>query len=471
MKKWLEGSVRRQIILWNVIVLAVLFGVLGLVVRQVARGSILGTADKELYNRIRMPLQRGFGPNGPQNPGGPDGPPNGPDVPNQARFRPGANDPNRPRRFGLDGTADDLPAFDLKALAQVKSEGLIYSTIKIEGKPYRILTAMVPQVPPHRGIMQVGYPIHDAIGAVDAIDRTLLLLIPVALILSVIGGYVLGQKMAQRVGLLSDSAQHISGGDFDARLPVQGDDEFASLAQTINALLTRQADAYREKEKLMEQQRRFVGDASHELKTPLTTIRGNIQLARQEHGLTEGVSQSLGEIDRASNDMNRLVQGLLELARADSGRLGHGKVELLVSEVLDRAAERAQAQPVTTTLADPSLTVQGNENELVRLFSNLLENARRYSSPETTIDVLVEKLGTQLKVSVRDHGPGIAPEHIAHIGERFYRVDTARARQDGGTGLGLAICKEIAQAHGGRIEFQSQIGTGTIVTVWLPISA
>lgn len=480
MKRWLEGSVSRQIILWNVLVLAVLFGVLGFTVRTVVRRSILGQIDQELMNRIRVPRERGRGPAFNQGPGQPpQGPPEGQGV----QFNPGnelQGQPIRPRMiqdryrpifFELDGTGGEREPLSPAGLNRAKATGVAWEQVTIDGEPVRVVSAMIPARAPHTHIIQCGYPMRAALGAVQAIDGTLFFLAPVALIMSVIGGFLLGQSMTKRVGLLSEAAQQITGGDFSARLPVQGDDEFASLAGTVNGLLARQQEAFVQKEEAMEQQRRFVGDASHELKTPLTTIRGNVQLASQQAGLSEPVLQSLQEIDRASADMNKLVGGLLELAKADAGRMGQGKVELLLSDLLNRAVQRSNARssvPVEFDLASADISVTGNEDELERLFSNLIENARRYSPSDSPVWVKAEQLGTTLKVQVMDRGPGIPPEDLRHLGERFYRVDTARARQDGGTGLGLAICREIAQAHGGRLEFQSQVGVGTVAIVWLP---
>lgn len=484
MKRWLEGSVSRQIILWNVLVLAVLFGVLGFTVRTVVRRSILGQIDQELMNRIRVPRERGRGPAFQQGQGQP---PNGPPMGQGVQFNPGdqpqgprqgqpirpmmIQDRYRPTFFELDGTGGDREPLSPAGLNRAKAEGLAWEEVTVDGEPVRVLSAMIPARAPHTHIIQSGYPMRAAIGAIKAIDGTLFFLAPVALIMSVIGGFLLGQSMTKRVGLLSEAAQQITGGDFSARLPVQGDDEFASLAGTVNSLLARQQEAFIQKEEAMEQQRRFVGDASHELKTPLTTIRGNVQLASQHAGLSEAVRQSLQEIDRASGDMNKLVGALLELAKADAGRMGHGKVELLLSDLLNRAVQRSNARssvPVEFDLASADLSVTGNEDELERLFSNLIENARRYSPSDSPVWVKAEQLGATLKVQVMDRGPGVPAEHLRHLGERFYRVDTARARQDGGTGLGLAICREIAQAHGGRLEFQSQVGVGTVAIVWLP---
>jgi signal transduction histidine kinase len=172
--------------------------------------------------------------------------------------------------------------------------------------------------------------------------------------------------------------------------------------------------------------------------------------------------------------MSKLVQDLLMLARADEGQLGRDPVALPVREILERARSqvlRPGSAPVMLDgSADPALSVRGNQGELIRLFSNLLENAVRYTAPSGQICVTAERAGAETRIRVADTGIGIAAEHLTHLGERFYRADAARTRQDGGTGLGLAISRSIVEAHGGSLTFQSQVNQGTVVCVTLPVS-
>jgi signal transduction histidine kinase len=179
----------------------------------------------------------------------------------------------------------------------------------------------------------------------------------------------------------------------------------------------------------------------------------------------------LQEIDRAADTMRQIVQDLLLLAHADAGQAGRERIELLVREVLERAiaqTARKDSAPVRLHISDETLAVPANEGELARLFSNLLDNARRATPPEGQITVTAAREADQIVMRVADTGIGIAPQHLPHLAERFYRIDTARARLDGGTGLGLSICKSIVDAHGGTLSFQSTPGKGTTVTVSLP---
>ena len=139
--------------------------------------------------------------------------------------------------------------------------------------------------------------------------------------------------------------------------------------------------------------------------------------------------------------------------------------------VLEQAKARVNTQggaPILIAVGEESLRVVGNEEELIRLFVNLLENARRYTPADGQITLEARREGVEAVVTVRDTGCGIAPEHLPHLGERFYRVDPSRARPDGGAGLGLSICRSIVEAHGGALAFESEVGAGTAVTVTLP---
>ena len=170
--------------------------------------------------------------------------------------------------------------------------------------------------------------------------------------------------------------------------------------------------------------------------------------------------------------MSQLVQDLLLLARSDGGQLGGGRIDLPMREVLELALARIARDAVTPkvrlALPEEDLRVIGNETELVRLFRNLLDNAIRHTPPDGTITVDARRSGSHAVVTVADTGVGIAPEHLPHLGERFYRIDDARSRPTGGTGLGLSICRGIVEAHGGTITFQSRVGEGTAVRVTLP---
>ncbi|TKB34374.1 MAG: two-component sensor histidine kinase, partial [Nitrospira sp.] len=215
-------------------------------------------------------------------------------------------------------------------------------------------------------------------------------------------------------------------------------------------------------------------DASHELRTPLTVMRGETELALRRPRETDDykivLESNLEEIDR----MTRIVDELLFLSRADMGevKMEHLPVQLdlLIEDVHRQASLLGQERDIQVVLsATTSVVVLGDELRLRELFLNLLDNAVKYSRPSGTVDIALTIYQGQARVSVADHGIGIAQEDQPQIFDRFYRTDIARAHTKKGTGLGLAICTWIAESHRGQIEVQSQVGEGSTFTVMLPL--
>ncbi|MEW5720704.1 MAG: HAMP domain-containing sensor histidine kinase, partial [Chloroflexota bacterium] len=243
-------------------------------------------------------------------------------------------------------------------------------------------------------------------------------------------------------------------------------DEVGRLAATFNEMLGRI-------EELFRAQQRFVADVSHELRSPLTAIRGNLDLLHR--GALDDVQarqESLGAIEAETARMQRLVQDLLLLAQADAGvQIQKQIVELdtLLLGVFRQA--RLNAGSVKVALgSEDQVQVVGDADRLKQLFLNLMDNAIKYTPGGGAVTLSFAREGEWVRVAVADTGVGIPAADLPRIFDRFYRVDKSRAREKGGTGLGLAICKWIVDAHGGRIEVQSQVGKGSTFTVWLPIA-
>ena len=494
-------SVRTQLVWWNILALALLLGALGVVVRTLVRSTIMASVDRELDGRTRQILDRWHdgpppGPPPGQRPGPPPGqqpgpPPNPPPGqlfdprPPQERRGEGPREehgprfdtsPYHPRRFDLDGHSLNPfhrvePLWDPEGFALAKTGQSPHTTVVVNSEMIRVLSRPLLRRGSVEGVIQVPYPLADVGRALRGLDRALLTLLPVALLCAGLGGAWLTDRVLQRVRRLTQAAGQIGARDLSERLPVTGRDEFSELAETVNGLLGRLETAFGRQQRLIEQQRRFTADASHELKTPLTIIQGNTSLALSGHPDLAEYHQAMGEIGMAAETMSRLVRDLILLAQSDAGRLGQDQIELLLREVLERAVScvpRLDAAAVCLILEDEALSTRGNEEELVRLFTNLLTNAARHTPPAGRITLTARHEGGAAVVSVTDTGDGIAPEHLMHLGERFYRVDSARARLDGGTGLGLSIARSIAEAHEGTLAFASVLGEGTTVTVTLP---
>lgn len=226
--------------------------------------------------------------------------------------------------------------------------------------------------------------------------------------------------------------------------------------------------------KAWEQQRQFVADASHELKTPLTVILANsgILLSHREDTVA-AQAKWIEYIQEEARRMKGLVEDMLFLAKSDAARLPTTRLPVDMSELTEGCLlpfESVAFEAGVTLESDirPGLCVSGDEGQLRRLVYILLDNACKYAGTDGTVSVSLSRPSDRLKLTVRNTGPAIPPEHLEHLFERFYRSDSARTREAGGYGLGLAIAKAIVQSHRGQISVTSSEGEGTVFTVLLP---
>jgi heavy metal sensor kinase len=293
--------------------------------------------------------------------------------------------------------------------------------------------------------------------------------IPGALIASAVLGYFLARKALAPVEQLRRTTREISAERLSRRLPVTNPgDELGALAVTINEMLERLERSFTEI-------RRFTADASHELRTPLTAIRTEAELALSKHpGPAD--QHLLGSILEECQRLTRLTDQLLTLSREDAGVTTQADEALdlaaLAAGVVENMRPLAEAKGVALTARlARTATVRGDAARLRQVLYNLLDNAVKYTPEKGRAEVAVEARGSSAVLTVADTGEGIAPEHVPHIFERFYRVDKARTRAEGGTGLGLSIARSIVTAHGGTIDVASTLGKGTVFTVVLPLDS
>lgn len=507
------ASLRGQLTAWNVAALTLMLAIQAVAIRITVHAFLMGSIDRQLQRQAtslpEMPPpgpgnsklsgpgdtnRRGLGDRNPGSKGpGDKGPGSGgPGGPEPIRDAPPSDftglpppqdspDPLAPRHFDLSGRMFGVrPMLDQAGFERARQGEQNFSRLIIGGEPVRVFSVPLRRGGVIVGVGQSGYPLASVERAMAGVDIALLILLPVALLGAGIGGAYLTGRVLQRVGRVAHAATDISSRGAEAlseRLPVVGSDEFAELAGTFNTLLDRLETDFNLKDRVLEQQRRFTADASHELKTPLTVIKGTASLSLAGLGSKEEDLRAFRAIDQAADSMSHLVQDLLLLARSDGGQLGLNRIEVPVLELLQRAASGLgeRRREISLAVDDPALTVYGNENEFVRLFSNLLDNAVRYTPPPGTVRVTASTDSTSAIIKIIDTGIGIAPEHLPHLGERFYRVDRSRNRSGGeaggGTGLGLSICQTIVQAHGGDLSIESALGQGTTVTVRLPSEA
>jgi two-component system OmpR family sensor kinase len=240
------------------------------------------------------------------------------------------------------------------------------------------------------------------------------------------------------------------------------DDEVGRMVSALNAMLGRLEGSFAE-------QRRFVADASHELRTPLAVVRGHLELLAREQVPEEERAETLALVFDELDRMGRLVNDLLQLARLEAGPARpYQPLELttLVSEAVARA--RALGRSEVTQRCDGPVWVDGDPDELTQALLNLLRNAIDHTPDTGTVSVTCADAGASARVEVTDTGPGIRPDDLPRVFDRFYRAQGPRSAETGGSGLGLAITKRLVELHGGRISARNRAGGGAAFTIDLP---
>jgi len=310
-------------------------------------------------------------------------------------------------------------------------------------------------------------PLDPIVAELLVVRRVIFVGLPLLLGIAGLGGYLLTTRGLAPLNRMARQAREITGASLHKRLDIgNAAGELIALSSSFNELLARLDQSF-------ESMRRFVADASHELRTPLSVIRGEADVAlAQDRGAAE-YRDSLATILDESRRLSRLVDDLLNLARADSG---HVKLQVqdfyfndLLAECCRSARAMAGAQGVELECAAAEdAPFRGDEELLRRLVMNLLDNAIRYTPAGGKVSAAMKVEPSALDIRISDSGPGIDAETARHVFERFYRADGARSRRDGGFGLGLSIVKWVAEAHNGAVELASQPGAGSVFTVTLP---
>ncbi len=352
---------------------------------------------------------------------------------------------------------------------QNASKGIIsYETKEVFGEPLRIITYPVKRPGTDvRSIVQVATSLAEVKDTLNKLVLILVSVVPLALIIASIGGTFLANKVLKPINEINRITREITSKNLELRVPEPAThDELGKLVETINGMIERL-------EKSFKQVQQFTADASHELKTPLTILKGEAELALRKERQPEEYRQYLHSSLEEINRLTRLVQDLLVLSRADTGRLTLHKEPLDLAALVDSCCEQCrflgEGQNIRVIFKHQAgVRVLGDKYRLKQMFYNLVENAIKYSEGGGKVEVLTAQNGKYANVLVKDEGLGIDEKDIPYIFDRFYRVDKSRSRDAGGTGLGLSICKWIAEAHGGKITVESALGMGSCFTVWLP---
>ncbi len=316
----------------------------------------------------------------------------------------------------------------------------------------------------------VAYPLDDLRGVLDNLYAIFLVLIPIALAVSVAGGWFLANKSLRPVDVITKTARRISAENLDQEIPSHDvDDELGRLILTLNGMIARLRQSF-------DRIKQFTVDASHELRTPLTIMRGEVELALGSVKEPEEYRRVLVSNLEENLRLGSIIENLLTLSKADLGQdeIAREVIHLkgLMQELHEDSEILGRKKEIRITLdMTEDILVRGDTLRLRQLFLNLIENAIKFTPERGTVAIVVARSGTKAKIEVRDSGMGISPAEQSKIFDRFYRVDKGRSRELGGSGLGLAIAKLIAEQHHGSISVESEPSKGSTFAVTLPAEA
>lgn len=347
----------------------------------------------------------------------------------------------------------------------------IHNDLRFGKEPFRFVSQRV-DVNGRAYTVQAGISTREEVETLERFQRYLLMFAPLLLLVAGGVGYGVSGRALSPVDRLTRAARTITGNTLSNRLePLRTGDELQRLSDTLNEMLARIETSFT---RVTE----FTADASHELRTPISLIRTEAELALRRSRGEEEYREALRHILLQAERTTTLIEELLSLARADSGRDGLNLQPIDLRGTLQdvatgwRAVAGVRGLQFSERILEAELRVLGDEAALRRVVNVLLDNAFKYTaSPGGTVTLSAEEKDGRAVISVRDSGIGIAEEDQTRIFERFYRVDKTRSREFGGAGLGLAIALWIVQQHRGRIQVESTLGAGSIFRVEIPLTA
>ncbi len=315
----------------------------------------------------------------------------------------------------------------------------------------------------------IAYPISEINEVLGNLFSIFLLLIPIAVVISIGGGWFLAARSFKPVDDITRTARAITAHNLDQRIKSSGvDDELGRLVATFNDMISRLQLSF-------AQTQQFSSDASHELRTPLTILRGELELAlRSKKHSSEEYRSVLSSALEETMRMSSIIENLLSLAKADVTRPAMNFTDVwlrpIIQELYEDCIMLAENKHITVMLGalDDAL-ILGDAVRLRQLFLNLIDNAIKYTPKNGLVEISLFRDGNTATVRVKDTGIGIPAVDLSKIFDRFYRVDKARSRELGGSGLGLSISKWIADIHSGTISVKSEVNVGTIFTVTFPL--
>jgi heavy metal sensor kinase len=316
----------------------------------------------------------------------------------------------------------------------------------------------------------VAYPLGPVYEVTDNVFYNFLFITPLALLISVIGGWFLAHKSLKPVDELTKTAKEITAQNLSRRLPTHRvNDELGRLTEQFNDMISRLQASF-------VQIQQFSADASHELRTPLTIMRGEIEVALRN----QRMSKQARELFMSMNDelvrLSSIVESLMILVKSDTGRLVFNMQPVALDEFIQQLFEEAQvlaeAKKIKVKIEhSEELLIKGDAARLKQLFLNLIDNAIKYTQQHGVVTLSLARNDENAVIMIKDNGIGIPRKDQIKIFERFYRVEqnSGNVENTSGSGLGLPIAKWIAEAHNGSIDVKSREGKGSTFTVRLPI--
>ncbi len=318
------------------------------------------------------------------------------------------------------------------------------------------------------GVLVYASPVAEMMNSLAEVERQVGLVFLAAALIAVLLTSLFSRLLTRPINDLTKTIQKMGKGDLSVRANVRGNDEMRTLAENYNVMAE-------QLESLDQSRSQFVSNASHELKTPLTTMKILLENVLYQPEMPQEMrDEFLGDMNHEIDRLSNVVSDLLTLSRMDSHNMDlhwervnfSNTVAETIHLLLPQADKRGQRLESRIT---PNIVLSGDASKLSQIVYNLTENALKYTADGGRIVVTLIERGRQAVLTVRDNGIGIPAEDVSHIFDRFYRVDKARSRETGGTGLGLSIVRQLIQLHGGEITVNSRQGEGSEFTVRLPL--
>ena len=457
----------RHRVLAAVAVVAIVLALVMAVITRNTRANLIGQVDTQLTSAIGPVRSYGIDPS--PRPGAPEG--NAASSRRLTSLYVGVLDGGRVRTLVAPNLRDlPLPVISAAQVVDAARSGRAFTVDSYDAGPrFRALAYTDLRA---RAVIVLALPI-------DSVDQAIARLVAVQLLgaaailaaLGLVAWWVIHLGV-RPLGQMSEVAASIAAGDMSRRVPESDPGtEAGQLGAALNRMLEQIEGAFAERDRVEERLRQFVADASHELRTPVATVRGYAELYRSGGLRGEGeLDDAMRRTEQESVRMGGLVEDLLQLARLDQNRALESTSVDLTALATDAVADARAVDPQRAIELESagSVVVQGDEARLRQVLANLVGNAVVHTPPTSEIEVSTRLDGGTAVLTVSDKGPGMPQDAAARAFERFYRADPARSRHRGGSGLGLSIVQAVVEAHGGQVRLTSSPDAGTSVRVELP---